>query len=396
MTLNEETTHPTEEPPTEENIRFPLLRIADLRARPKRKWLISKVIPEGTFSVLYGPYGCAKSFAVLDMCLCLVTGRAWHGHEVQHLSGRVIYIAAEGVDGIPQRYDAWKIENNMEAAPDLIWLKETPQLGSREHISLLSERLRADRNGEKPALIVFDTLARAMSCLDENLKKEMDLVVANAGRLQRAFGCHVMLIHHTGKVNNGPRGSVSLPAACETEILVTKENDLVTVTCIKQKDGKNFPELKLKLKEVELPGAESANDFTADDTSAVLVDCTQETTAPQARILSETERKVLEAFHSFPVGALVRNADLKASSGYKDGPLSRALKNLIKLGHITTHGEGSTKRYQLVRPGLNPGLPGTTPSGMYQGVAPVVQDPESLHYTTHPFSGVVGVVRSED
>jgi RecA-family ATPase len=123
-TANAQPIHPAEEPLEKERPRFQFMRLADLRKRAPTKWLISGIVAEGLLSVYYGPYGCGKSFGALDMCLCLDTGRAWHGHKVQPVLGRVIYIAAEGVSGIQQRIEAWKIENHLEVDPDLLILGE--------------------------------------------------------------------------------------------------------------------------------------------------------------------------------------------------------------------------------------------------------------------------------
>ncbi len=145
--------------PRERAARFQFMRLADLRKRAPTKWLISGIVAEGLLSVYYGPYGCGKSFGALDMCLCLDTGRAWHGHKVQPVLGRVIYVAAEGVSGILQRIEAWKIENHLEVDPDLLILGEAPQLTSSADTLALKDAIHQEFGPDiQPALIVIDTL----------------------------------------------------------------------------------------------------------------------------------------------------------------------------------------------------------------------------------------------
>jgi AAA domain len=153
--------------------RFHLYREADLANLPPTKWLISGILPEGKLSVLYGQYACGKSFAALDMCLCLATGRAWHTRKVQCTPGRVIYIAAEGLNGIWQRIKAWKQENYIDADTSIRVIGDAPQLPNDGNMSVLRAAIR-DHLGldTQPAMIVIDTLHRSMVGFDEDRSKE--------------------------------------------------------------------------------------------------------------------------------------------------------------------------------------------------------------------------------
>src|SRR5258706_4906351 len=190
------------------------------------------------------------------------------------------------------------------------------------------------------------TLARSMVGHNEDKAEHMGIAIANAQVLQRTFGCHVMLVHHTGKANNGPRGSVALPAACETEILVTRDDDIITMKCIKQKDGDEFTDLKFTLKVVPLPTAGPADDFATNTSSCVLVDYAPADSGANGQ-LAKADRDVLNVFASFTPGEQVRNADIKKASGYMGGTLTRSLDRLEKLGYICKSGTGVGTRYWL-------------------------------------------------
>ncbi len=181
---------------------------------------------------------------------------------------------------------------------------------------------------------------------NEDKAEHMGIAIANAQVLQRTFGCHVMLVHHTGKANNGPRGSVALPAACETEILVTRDDDIITMKCIKQKDGDEFTDLKFTLKVVPLPTAGPADDFATNTSSCVLVDYAPADSGANGQ-LAKADRDVLNVFASFTPGEQVRNADIKKASGYMGGTLTRSLDRLEKLGYICKSGTGVGTRYWL-------------------------------------------------
>src|SRR5579875_3552647 len=132
----------TQENDDQRKSRFTILRESDLRNLPPVQWLISGIIPEGKLSVLYGPYGCGKSFVALDMALCLDMGVAWHNHNVQPSSGRVIYIAGEGVSGLLQRVKAWKMEHYVDDDTGIMVIGEAPRLPSLEDIRVLEKAIR--------------------------------------------------------------------------------------------------------------------------------------------------------------------------------------------------------------------------------------------------------------
>jgi len=70
---------------------------------------------------------------------------------------------------------------------------------------------------------VVDTLARSMGAGDENSTQDMNAMVRNFDRLRVATGCHVMVVHHSGKNKAaGARGSSALRAATDTEIEIAE------------------------------------------------------------------------------------------------------------------------------------------------------------------------------
>ena len=59
-----------------------------------------------------------------------------------------------------------------------------------------------------------------------------------------------MLVHHTGWGNTErERGHSSLRGACDTILNVKRDGDVITVSCIKQKDDAHFKPLRFELRE---------------------------------------------------------------------------------------------------------------------------------------------------
>src|SRR5690606_28789435 len=159
---------------------------------------------------VYGPSGCGKTFLALDWALHVATGSYWHGNRVE--AGPVLYIAAEGVAGIGRRVKAWLSHNriyDLSRHHPIHWLPEAVNVAEPASVWGLIEVAEE----LQPALIVIDTLARAIVGADENSAKDMGEVVARLDQLRRATRACVLLVHHTGKdTSAGARGSSALRA----------------------------------------------------------------------------------------------------------------------------------------------------------------------------------------
>ena len=104
-------------------------------------------------------------------------------------------------------------------------------------------------------MIVLDTLARTMVGADENTAKDVGEWIQNAQKLQEKTKATVLTLHHTVKrtAKNKPaaeRGSSALRGAADTMMAVTKNNNALTLSCVKQKDSEEFDDLRLFAKQV--------------------------------------------------------------------------------------------------------------------------------------------------
>jgi hypothetical protein len=66
-------------------------------------------------------------------------------------------------------------------------------------------------------------------------------------RLRRVSGATVLIIHHMGRNGEHMRGSTALEGAADTIIQVTKDDELVAVSCEKQKEDREFDDIPFKL-----------------------------------------------------------------------------------------------------------------------------------------------------
>ena len=208
-------------------------------------WTIEKILPESSnLIVVFGAPSGGKSFAVLDMCLSITTGKDWHGYAVKQRS--VLYLAAEGQTGMLKRIKAWKTHHGIDHG-DFALLPMPCIIDSdaqRFDLIQLVESLPF-----KPKIIVLDTLARSIQG-DENSTKDMGLVVAAAGELIDTTGAQVILIHHSGKdETKGARGAIALTGATDTMLKVVKSKvpKQYFLICERQKDDEPFPAMTFNM-----------------------------------------------------------------------------------------------------------------------------------------------------
>src|SRR5262249_52733590 len=156
------------------------------------------LLPANRLSVLYGPPGSGKSFLALDWAYHVALGRPWLGRAVQ--GGPVIYIAAEGTEGLPVRRAAWRQYHELldpDLLPNLAFVPDTVSLMDRSMNAFIEDVRR--RFPQPPVLLIGDILNYLMHGGDEDSSRDMGIAVQAVEAFRRAFGCAVLLLHHTGK-----------------------------------------------------------------------------------------------------------------------------------------------------------------------------------------------------
>lgn len=234
-----------------------LLSIDDIDGIEPPQFLVSDYLVANTLAVMYGQPGSAKSFIALDWALSMAHGvDNWMDHKV--LQGSVLYLVAEGLSGIKQRKHSWRDAHAVVTKGDLTWLRDPVNLLDEEQSGALIELC----DELQPMLFVVDTLARCLPGVDENASAPMSGAVELLDEIRRrTMGC-VLMVHHTPKDGNGPRGHSSLLGAVQTAIAVEKDGHSVSVKVQKQKDSEEVTDSLLLT-----PMGESAYLVKADESS---------------------------------------------------------------------------------------------------------------------------------
>jgi hypothetical protein len=225
-------------------------------------WLIEGYIEQHTMALIFGDPASGKTFFAIDMACCVATGTDWQGNKVN--KGAVFYIAGEGHNGLARRFMAWEQFNgvSLKGAP-LFIAERSAQLFDAGHAKIITEAVQdlTDANGEKPCLIVIDTLARNFGGGDENSTKDMNLFIQHVDALKDRWKATALIIHHTGHADkNRARGAMALKGALDHEYHVQKrDKNLISIQSTKTKEGLEPAPLSFEISAVTLQHNDSAD-----------------------------------------------------------------------------------------------------------------------------------------
>lgn len=308
-----------------------MLRVSNMQ------WLIDGIIPAESFGVVFGEPGCGKSFTMVDMACSVSSGEQWQGLDTGD-EGLVIYISAEGGNGMRFRKRAW--EQKHKRAPLMRVLPMTTIMDDPKDVGQLAQVLREyQRRIKQPIkMLVVDTLNRSMMG-NENDNSDMADFVRGCERIQHEHKCGVVVVHHSGKdAERGARGASSLKAATDFEIMVGKKEDIITVTHTRAKDVEPVPPVICRAEVVTIEGY---LDYKGREiTSLVPLAANFGDEMRAASLMSERETTLLDIIKREAVAAGADDMTCEKSSvkesfgdeiGVSGGTLSQALSKNLKL-----------------------------------------------------------------
>ena len=162
----------------------------------------------------------------------------------------MLYIAAEGGGGYGSRIRAWFKFHRKPATCPIVFLPfANLDLNDESQVRGLIRDLEFEY-GSFPDFVVIDTLARCMTG-NESSAGDMGVAIRNVARLGQKMQAFVLLVHHSTKASSvNIRGSSALHGACDMAIQIDLKNDIITVSCEKSKDAREFSRYSLRLHEV--------------------------------------------------------------------------------------------------------------------------------------------------
>jgi len=245
------------ETPTTPELR--VLNLAQIKALPPAEPMVDKLLYRGTLVQISGNPGSFKSFVALSLSLAVASDLdSWESYPVR-VHGPVIYVAAEGANGMAARAEAWCQDQKIDSSTlKIVFVPEPVQLGNWQQYTPLLELAKKIR----AALVVFDTRARCTTGMEENSATEQGPAIEVCERIRTETGCTVLVVHHSSRGGTAGRGSNAWDGAVWSDLRLTREAGSMTVTlhCEKHKDvadgcDHQFRMLPITVSEDRMPGA---------------------------------------------------------------------------------------------------------------------------------------------
>jgi KaiC/GvpD/RAD55 family RecA-like ATPase len=270
------------------------LPIQEFIARENVDYAIKGLLPRRGLGLLYGQTSSGKTFMAFDLAAHIAQGKPWRGRRVK--CGGVIYISAEGAEGLKRRLRAYLKHFGLDAvnlAIEILPVSVNLLDAEAQLEELIAAVMAAAARIGNISLIVIDTLNRTMPGGDENSSGDMSAYIKNVSTLADATDAFALIVHHTGKdESRGARGHSALTAAVDAEFKVTQGADgerVLTVT--KSRDGETGAKFGFRLELVTLGEDEDGDTVT----SCVVIPADVAPPKTRSRELSGVAKVALEA-----------------------------------------------------------------------------------------------------
>lgn len=227
-------------PPATQPGRFRILTAADaLLPQKPVSWLVDKLFTAGSLNILFGLPGAKKTWALLDMAVCVASGAQWLGMSTQ--TAPVLVVDEESGErrllrrlGEVIRGHGRESENLPISALSLAGFN----FRNSEDVNRVHEFILQTGAG----VVVIDALADVMPGADENAVKDVQPVMLALRQVAERTRAAIILIHHANKTGLQYRGSTALPGAVDCMVQVTSDtgDNKINFDIVKSRDGEPF------------------------------------------------------------------------------------------------------------------------------------------------------------
>lgn len=216
----------------------------------EKEWIIEKLIPTKSVSIITGKRGTLKTFVTLAMAYSIASGYDFlNKYSVRQ--GKVIYLDKEnGIGIMKQRTAMLKKGMELEVGTFPIGFICFSQLkvDKLNDISKIEELIQE----EKPLLLVIDTYRRAVS-FDENDAGEVSRLFVDTLRpLVEKYDLSIILIHHNRKGNGESsdemdelRGSSDLANYADVILKMERNSNTLILKQLKNRNAQEEVPIKI-------------------------------------------------------------------------------------------------------------------------------------------------------
>jgi hypothetical protein len=225
---------------------------SELKASSSKSWLVDKMLGAGEMSAWYGPPGCGKGVIIEDMGLHIAAGLDWHGRSTS--GGAVLYIALERKKLVERRAIAFRKKHKLANLPFAIagGVYDFRNPATADQIADICKQVEK-ATGKFIALIIIDTVSRALAGGDENSPKDMGALVLTSGQIQeKCPAAHLLWVHHIPHDADRLRGHGALLGAVDTSVSVSSGGKVRSARVVKANDSEEGECIVFTIESVEI------------------------------------------------------------------------------------------------------------------------------------------------
>jgi hypothetical protein len=336
----------------------------DLETTIIKSWVVERLLGTGECSGFYSPPGSGKSVLVQDIGLHVAAGLTWCGRKIT--KGTTLYVALERRDLVKRRAVAFRTKRGLKGIPFAV-TGGMVNFRDDKAASLISETIRQVETAtrQKTALIIIDTVSRALAGGDENSSKDMGQFVATLGRIHELHpDAHIIVVHHVPQDGDRLRGHGALLGALDTTISVIKLDTCRTATVIKANDSVEGEQISFTLESVTIGRDQDGHPTTAPIVVPITADpkdtpAAKSSKKPNPKKPSKAARTFLDAFTE------ALNAEAIDIRVMNDGPAVKAtdlqaVKRQFTRRYVTGEADPQ-KRADAARSAFNRTIKGLPP-----------------------------------
>ncbi len=312
-----------------------LYNLASENEDDETEYLINGILPKKGLVVILGAYGTGKTQLAMRMAGSIAAGTLFGDGKAKiddvpldfcfpTIPGYTLYLAGEGIAHIKSRIISTRLALASHEAAILrgffkdflpiipikvnVPLSGTDQIPEIERI-VYEVCLALPQLGNRPALIVFDTLSASLFIKDENNNSEMQKIANMLHAYAEHFKCCVVVVTHPPKSNDGPkgysRGASALANSADVVIEIKKINASKQreVRIVKMRDGP-YEGTQIRFKIESFGSAPALVALKMNETSEAQKTAT-------ANVMNERQKMVYEILKSKPDGLMEQSAVIK-------------------------------------------------------------------------------------
>ncbi len=212
--------------------------------------LVGDMFPTNGIGELFGKTTHFKTFFMIDLAFCIAHGLKFHGEDIEQ--GLVIYVAAEDINGVVNRFRALSDYYGVSIDRENLKIIRPTELDLLDENSMEYIESKLRTYNKKAKLMVVDTLVKAAKGFDLVNASGWSTIVANLEKYVMPHVGNVCCITHPSKrVSDEPAGTGTRINGADYVYKLERESSTSMTTnlsCVKNKNGVHFKDRVFKFK----------------------------------------------------------------------------------------------------------------------------------------------------